>query len=173
MDNASDRSAAPPPSSGLRRCCSRRASRRRRLCRLSWPRWRRGRASDWGWRWTTPPIGALHLHHLLAFVDVVAGGLLAVDVFAGFHGPDGGEGVPVIGSGDGHRLYGGIGKHRAHVLEFLGLLAGVLHQGRLRDLAGGLIHIAKSDDLGFWQARVNVEVIGTPAAETDDADVDR
>src|SRR5260370_16608392 len=40
--------------------------------------------------------GALHLHHLLAFVDVVAGGLLALHIFTRLPPPHTGHGRPII-----------------------------------------------------------------------------
>ena len=43
-------------------------------------------------------------HDAAAFADVVADRLFDVNVFAGLHGPDGGERVPVVGRGDGNRV---------------------------------------------------------------------
>ncbi len=116
--------------------------------------------------------GALHLHHLLAFVDVVAGGLLAVDIFTGLHRPDSGEGVPVIGSRDGDRIHAGIGERLPHVLDFLGLLEATLGKGRLRDFARGLVHVAQHGDPRLRQVRVLIQVIRAASAESDDGDVD-
>ena len=63
---------------------------------------------------------ALHLDHPHAFVDVVAGGLFAVDVLARLHRPDSGERVPVVRSRNRNRLHLRIGEHLPHIFEFRG-----------------------------------------------------
>ena len=114
---------------------------------------------------------ALHLDHAHAFVDVVAGGLFAVDVLAGLHGPDGGERVPVVGSGDGDGLDAGVGEHLPHVFEFEGLFLVLSGERCLRLFAGGLVDVAQADDLRLGQAGIDAEVVAAPAAEAHDADV--
>src|SRR5262249_29037586 len=50
-------------------------------------------------------VFAGRLDHAPALNQVVGDGLFDVDVFAGLTGPDGGQGVPVIGRGDGQRCH--------------------------------------------------------------------
>ena len=47
-----------------------------------------------------PVVLAGRLDDAPAFADVVADRLFDVDVLAGLHGPDGGQGVPVVRRGD-------------------------------------------------------------------------
>jgi len=114
----------------------------------------------------------LHLHHLLAFIDVVAGRLFAVDVLTGLHGPYGGQRVPVIRRRDGHSVYAGICEGLAHIFKLFGLLAGVLQQGGVGDFAGGLVHVAYRCDARLGQPRVRIQVIGTATTDTYDGYID-
>src|SRR5207344_1634196 len=61
---------------------------------------------------------------LLAFENVVARRLLAIDVLARLDGPDGGEHVPVIRRGDGDRVDALILEGLAHVYVDFWLLVG-------------------------------------------------
>ena len=74
------------------------------------------------------------LDHLAAFDQVVRDRLLDVNVLAGLAGPDGTEGVPVVGGGDHDRGHGRVFEHSADVLLGLRLLlagvAGGLHRRR-------------------------------------------
>src|SRR5207249_9623562 len=51
-----------------------------------------------------PAVLAGGLDHLAAFPHGVRGGLLDVDVLAGLHRPDAGQGVPVVRGCDDHRV---------------------------------------------------------------------
>src|SRR5690606_20657529 len=53
--------------------------------------------------------------HLPAFEYIVAGRLFDVNVLSGLTGPYGGEGVPVVGGGDGYRIDVLVIKHVAHI----------------------------------------------------------
>src|SRR5258708_26773859 len=105
-------------------------------------------------------------------MDVVAGGLFAIDVLACFAGPDGGEGMPVVGSSDGDSVHTGVGEYLTHVFEFLGFFAGVAHESRLCFFASGLIDIAQTGDAGAGEVRINIEVRAAPTAQADDGEVD-
>ena len=50
-----------------------------------------------------------------AFEDVVRDRLFDVNIFAGLHGPDGGEGMPMVGGGDGDGVDGFVIESAAHV----------------------------------------------------------
>ena len=69
-----------------------------------------------------------YFQHLLPFIDIVAGRLFAVDVFASFAGPDGSQCVPVIWRSNRNGVDVFIGEHFAHVRILFGLLAGDLKQ---------------------------------------------
>jgi len=58
--------------------------------------------------------------HLAPLEDVVAGGLLDVDVLAGLEGPDGPQGVPVVAGGDRNRVDLLVLEHLPEVLVDLG-----------------------------------------------------
>ena len=115
---------------------------------------------------------ARHLNHPLAFVNVVAGGLFAIDVLARLHRPDRRQRVPVIGRGNRNSLDARIGEGLAHVFKFLGLFPCDPLQGRLRFFTRSLVDIAKADNLRFGQPGVDIQMIGSPAAEAYDRDVD-
>ena len=115
---------------------------------------------------------ARRLQQLLAFVDAISGGLFAIDILAGFERPDGRECVPVVGRSNGDGVHAGVGEHRSHILKLFGLLARVFQEGGLRALARGLVHVAQGHHFGFGQTRVDVEVIGAPATEPHDGDIE-
>ena len=50
--------------------------------------------------WQILLVPAGDFDHAPAFADVVADRLFDIDVLAGLHGPDGGQGVPVVRRGD-------------------------------------------------------------------------
>src|SRR5262245_10843732 len=81
-----------------------------------------------------------------AFADVVADRLLDVNVLAGLHGPDGGQGVPVVGRGNADGVNRLVFENLADVLDVFGgealLLLGVGH-GRADD---ALINVADGGD---------------------------
>ena len=83
--------------------------------------------------------------HLPAFPDVVGEGLLDVDVLARLAGPDGGQGVPVVGRGDGHGVDGLVVEQLAEVAVGCDLFAPVLEGLELvvQDL---LVHVAQGGD---------------------------
>src|SRR5581483_5507755 len=51
------------------------------------------------------PVFVGGVYHRLAFLDGLAGRLLAVDILAGLAGVDGHDGVPVVGRADGDGVY--------------------------------------------------------------------
>ena len=115
---------------------------------------------------------ARHFDHALAFVDVVAGGLFAIDVLAGLAGPDGGERVPVVGRGDGDRVHVLVGEELAHVVVALGLFPGQLFGGGLSGFERGLVDVAQRHDARVGQGGVALDVIVAASADADDADVE-
>jgi hypothetical protein len=114
---------------------------------------------------------ARHLQHLLAFLDVVAGRLLAIDVLARLHRPDRRQRVPVIRRRDRYRFDRRIRERLAHVLELFRLLAGILQQRGIGLLARRLIDIANPGYARLGHLRINGEVVRTAASKADDADV--
>ena len=115
---------------------------------------------------------ARHFDHALALVDVVAGGLFAVDVLARLAGPDGGKRVPVVGGGDGDRVHILVREKLAHVVVTLGLFPGQLLGGGLSGFERGLVDVAQRHDTRIRQRGVALDVIVAASADADDADVE-
>src|SRR5579872_3514978 len=115
---------------------------------------------------------ALRLDHPHAFVDVVAGGFLAIDILAGFHCPDRRERVPVVWSSNGNRLDLGVGEHLPHIFEFRGFIQVLPRECRLGPFACGLVDVAYSHDLSLGQTAISIKMIAAAASEAYDAYVD-
>src|SRR5438105_828616 len=87
-----------------------------------------------------------------AFPDVMADGLFDIDVLARLHGPDGGQGVPVVWRGDAD----GVDALVVHDAPQ------ILHDTRLRPLTlHGKLH-GRSDDGGIDVAKVRHDAIVSP-----------
>src|SRR5882762_8546644 len=118
-------------------------------------------------------VFARRLHHLAAFPDFVAGGLLDVNVFAGLAGPDGGEGMPVIARGDGDRVDIFVFEKLADVLiSFLRLVTGELVSEGYGALDLRLVDIANTGNARLRQFGVAGDVVAAAAAYADHGDVD-
>ena len=84
-----------------------------------------------------------HLHDPPALADIVADRLLDIDVLARLHGPDCGQGMPVVGRGDEDNIHGLVVEHRSQVLD---RLRGRTPQGdELRGDFGGAVAIRITD----------------------------
>jgi len=93
-----------------------------------------------------------------ALADIVAYGFFHIDVFARLYRPDGRQGMPVVGRGNGHQIDGFVFQDPAKVLFILGGLAldlfdvphGVADNG-LVDIADGgnntIIFAGKASDM--------------------------
>src|SRR5262249_8653736 len=79
------------------------------------------------------------LDQLRTFPNIVGDGLLYVDVLAGLHRPNGGEGVPMVWRGDGDRVDFFIVENAAHVRFDLGMLPGFLEDCSGRGLGAASI----------------------------------
>jgi hypothetical protein len=91
--------------------------------------------------------------------------LLDVDVLAGLAGPDGLEGVGVVGGGDGDRVDIFVLEKLAEVgVEFGLLLAGFLVTGR-PFVQNGFVDIAHRDDVDIVQVAIAADVIFTASAK--------
>ena len=115
---------------------------------------------------------ARSLDHPLAFVDVVAGGLLHVNVFACLARPDGGQRVPVIRRGDRDGVDVLIGEYGAHIGIALGLLAGLFFDVRGGSLERRLVDVAQRSDAALRQLDVFVHVGCAAASQPDYRHVD-
>src|ERR1039457_6859044 len=113
-----------------------------------------------------------HFDYAFAVVDVVTGGLFAVDILAGLAGPDGGERVPVVGGGDGDGVDFFIGEELAHIVVALGLCSGQLLGGGLSGFKRGLVDVAEGYDARVGQGGVTSDVIVAASPDAHDADVD-
>ena len=92
-------------------------------------------------------VVARGVDHAPSFPHGVGGGLLHEHVLARLHGPDGGQGVPVVGDGDEHRVHVLVVEHAPQVLHRARLECGdvgelgVVHAAREQvgvDVAQGL-----------------------------------
>ncbi len=130
------------------------------------------------------PAGALHgaglhhpvvlaggLHHLGALVHIGASGLFDIDVLAGLARLDGDVGVPVVGSGDAHRVDQFVGDDVAKVLDRLYLIAPA-RGGRLGALERRLVNVAHRHRLKSAGIHGVAEVSGAHSADADKPDGD-
>ena len=111
-------------------------------------------------------------NHLAAFEKIVADRLFHVHVFPGLARPDGGQCVPVIARGDGHRVDTLVIQHAPQVLFEGRLLAGELLELRAALLQLGLVGIAKSGDLHTRDLGGQFQVIAAASAQPKDGDPD-
>ena len=97
-------------------------------------------------------------HNLLGLENIVRAGLFDVHVLAGLAGPDGHQGVPVIGRGDGDGVDGFVFQQLADVL--VGLRLGLAELVDLRQALGDvrIVDIADRRDLHVGQLAVAADV---------------
>ena len=109
---------------------------------------------------------------LAAFEDVVAAGFLDVDVFAGLASPDGDEGVPVVGGGDGDGVDVFVFQELADVSvggDFGGVVFFQLGNSAADDV---VINVAESGDANAGDASESVDVGASASVDADDGDSD-
>lgn len=109
---------------------------------------------------------------LAAFKDVVAAGLLDVDVFAGLASPDGDEGVPVVGRGNGDGVDGVVFQELADVGvggDFGGVVFFQLIDSAANDV---VVNVAESGDADAGNAPESVDVGASAPVDADDGDSD-
>ena len=110
--------------------------------------------------------------HRLALGDVVADGLLAVDVLAGHHGVDRRQGVPVVGRGDDDGVDVLAVEQLAIVLDGLGVDApGLLH---LRGGLGGVavVDVGRGDELDLLVREEGLHHVVAAVARADQGEPD-
>src|SRR5262249_27382529 len=109
-----------------------------------------------------------------AFVDIVAARFLDVDILARLAGPNGHQGVPVVGRGDGDGVEGFILQCLADVLDHLRVLAARASDLLESPTIGACVGVDEVGDLHAFHARARplFDVFATPAVQTGDADVD-
>ena len=107
-----------------------------------------------------------------AFEDVVGDGLFDVNVFAGLHGPDGGEGVPVVGGGDGDGVDGFVIEGAAHVGVEEGALAGFGKDFLGGGFGAGTIDFDEGCDFDVGDGEEFRDVSGAAATDADDGDAE-
>lgn len=109
---------------------------------------------------------------LAAFKDVVAAGFFDVDVFAGLASPDGDEGVPVVGRGDGD----GVDAFVFQELTDVGVGGdfGCVVFFQLIDSAANdvVVNVAESGDADAGNAPEAVDVGASASVDADDGDSD-
>lgn len=105
-----------------------------------------------------------------AFEDVMGDGLFDVDVFAGLHGPDGGEGVPVVGGGDGDGVDGFVIEGAAHVGMNKGTFAGFGEDFLGGGFGAGTVDFDEGGDFEVGYGEEFGDVGGAAAADADDGD---
>jgi len=110
---------------------------------------------------------------LAAFIDIMGAGLFDVDVFAGLDGPDGGEGVPVVGGGDGDDVDVGVFHDAAEVGFGLGRGKAVIGEeffdaGREE----AFVDVADRDDFDVLLGNESAEMGLAASAEAEHGDAD-
>src|SRR5262249_45958229 len=108
-----------------------------------------------------------------ALADVVADGLLDVDVLAGLEGPDGGQGVPVVGRGDADDVDVAVLHDPAQILDERGPAVLSPLDGLLGAAGDGGIDVADVGD-GAVEFAVDksADVIHSAAVDADDGHVE-
>ena len=112
------------------------------------------------------------LDALAAFEDVVAAGFLDVDVFAGLASPDGDEGVPVVGRGDGDSVDVFVFQELADVgvgRDFVGIVFFQLGDSAADDV---VVNVAESGDADAGNAAEAADVGASASVDADDGDSD-
>jgi hypothetical protein len=112
------------------------------------------------------------LFEAAAFGEFVADGLFDIDILAGLHGPNGGEGVPGIWDGDGNGIDGFVFEQLADVGVLDGFRAAAVLQGALRWGESALIDVAEGDDLDAIIEGVGIEMVFAAAVQSDDGEAD-
>ena len=106
---------------------------------------------------------------LAAFPDVVRNGLFDVHILARLHCPDGGEGMPMVGCGNGDDVHIFAFEKFAHVgkdLDADSLVFLVL----LFLIENGVVHVAQPGDAAALDLGQSANVVLAPASEADDGD---
>ena len=112
------------------------------------------------------------LDALAAFEDVVAAGFLDVDVFAGLASPNGDEGVPVVGRGDGNGVDAFVFQELADVGvggDFGGVVFFQLVDSAADDI---VVNVAESGDADAGNAAEAVDVGASASVDADNGDSD-
>ena len=106
-------------------------------------------------------VSLLCLHRDSSFNHVVAHGFLHVDVFACLCPPDGHQGMPMVGSGDGNRIDRGVVKSLTNVedtLAFVGAIHFLVH-GLHRRGAYAFVDICQIGDFDIFRTEPSTDVI--------------
>ncbi len=109
---------------------------------------------------------------LTAFEDVVAAGFLDVDVFAGLASPDGDEGVPVVGRGNGDGVDAFVFQELADVGvggDFGGVVFFQLVDSAADDV---VVNVAESGDADAGNAAEAFDVGASASVDADNGDSD-
>ena len=117
-----------------------------------------------------PPVLRGRGNQCASFRDVVADGLLDVDVLASLHRPDAAEGVPVVGSCRADDVHRRIAERLSHVADEFrheSLLGGHLFTPVATDL---LIRVHQVQQHGSLVSQEPADVIPAPTSQTDDRD---
>ena len=104
--------------------------------------------------------------------NIVADGLLDIDILAVLHGPDRCQRVPMVGSGDGDGVDLFHREQIANILYRFGPGLALLFDEVGRFWDDGSVGIAKRDDLDVVAAEVAPNVVHSAAMHTDDGDMD-
>src|SRR5947208_7652755 len=104
-----------------------------------------------------------------AFPHVVRNGLFHVDVFAGLHGPDRGQCVPMVGGGDGDRIDVLVLEDTAHVGLDLRLFPGLLKNSGSRRFGAAAVDIDNGGDFDVGDRGDFADMRGAPGTNTDNA----
>jgi hypothetical protein len=111
------------------------------------------------------------LDELSAFPYVVRDGLFNVSVFAGLHGPNGGQSVPVIGGGYGDRVDILVLEDATHIGFELGAFAGPLKDGRGGGFGAAAVDVDNCSDFDVGDRENFADMRGSPRADTYDGEV--
>src|SRR5439155_489510 len=111
-----------------------------------------------------------YLHDAPALTDVVADRFFDVDVLAGLHGPDGGQGMPVVAGRDEDRVDGVIVDNAPQILQGGRPVALVLGYLTGKGLGAIAVRIADGDNLAAGKSAQRLCVLFAANAAAQDGD---
>src|SRR5579862_542054 len=103
-------------------------------------------------------------YELAAFPEIMRTGFFDIHVFACLARPDGNQGMPMVGRGDGNGVDGFVFEQLANIGECLGIAA----HFSAAFIHNFLVHVAEGGNLGVRHVRISVKMIVSAIAQAAD-----